>query len=52
MATGHRQQPAPVPDLCGWAHYKGSLVLGPDGDPVSHGEGIITPGERAAVLVL
>jgi site-specific DNA recombinase len=39
-----------APFLCGWARHNGSLVLGPDGDPVSYGEGIITPGERAAVL--
>ncbi len=39
-----------APSVCGWARHNGSLVLGPDGDPVSYGEGIITPGERAAVL--
>ena len=39
-----------APSLCGWARHNGSLVLGADGDPVSYGEGIITPGERAAVL--
>jgi DNA invertase Pin-like site-specific DNA recombinase len=38
------------PSLCGWARHKGSLVLDVDGDPVSYGKGIITPGERAAVL--
>jgi site-specific DNA recombinase len=39
-----------APSLCGWGRHKGSLVLSADGDPVSYGEAIITPGERAAVL--
>jgi hypothetical protein len=39
-----------APSLCGWGRHKGALVLGADEDPVSYGEAIITPGERAAVL--
>jgi len=38
------------PALVGWQAHNGSLVLGPDGDPVSFGEGILTPGEYARVL--
>jgi site-specific DNA recombinase len=38
------------PALVGWRSHHGRLVLGPDGEPVSFGESIITPGERARVL--
>jgi site-specific DNA recombinase len=38
------------PVLVGWARHDGRIVLGPDGDPVSFGEGILTPGEHARVL--
>ena len=38
------------PALCGWRSHKGRLVLGPDGEPVSFGESIITPAERAKIL--
>jgi DNA invertase Pin-like site-specific DNA recombinase len=38
------------PALCGWRSHKGRLVLGPDGEPVSFGESIITPAERAQIL--
>jgi hypothetical protein len=33
-----------APSLCGWGRHKGSLVLSADGDPVSYGDAIITPG--------
>jgi DNA invertase Pin-like site-specific DNA recombinase len=36
--------------LVGWAVHNGQVVLGPDGEPVSFGEGILTPGEYARVL--
>jgi site-specific DNA recombinase len=39
------------PALVGWATHNGRIVLGPDGEPVSFGEGILTPGEHARVLV-
>jgi site-specific DNA recombinase len=39
------------PVLVGWARHNGRIVLGPDGEPVSFGEGILTPGEHARVLV-
>ena len=39
------------PVLVGWATHNGRIVLGPDGEPVSFGEGILTPGEHARVLV-
>jgi len=38
------------PALCGWRSHKDRLVLGPDGEPVSFGESIITPAERAQIL--
>src|SRR6266498_6088700 len=38
------------PALCGWRSHKGRLVLGPDGEPVSFGESVITPAERAQIL--
>jgi site-specific DNA recombinase len=38
------------PALCGWRSHKDRLVLGPDGEPVSFGESIITPAERAKIL--
>jgi site-specific DNA recombinase len=38
------------PAIVGWRAYNGRVVLGPDGEPVSFGEGVITPGERARVL--
>jgi hypothetical protein len=38
------------PVLVGWARHNGRIVLGPDGEPVSFGEGILTPGEHARVL--
>jgi site-specific DNA recombinase len=39
------------PVLVGWARHNGRIVLGPDGEPVSFGEGILTPGEHARVLM-
>jgi site-specific DNA recombinase len=39
------------PVLVGWATHNGRIVLGLDGEPVSFGEGILTPGEHARVLV-
>jgi site-specific DNA recombinase len=38
------------PSLVGWQRHKGRIVLGPDGEPVSFGEGILTPGEHARLL--
>lgn len=38
------------PVLVGWARHNGRIVLGPDGESVSFGEGILTPGEHARVL--
>lgn len=38
------------PSLVGWQRHNGRIVLGPDGDPVSFGEGVLTPGEHARVL--
>jgi DNA invertase Pin-like site-specific DNA recombinase len=38
------------PALCGWRQHNGKVVLGPDGEPVSFGEALITPGERARIL--
>jgi site-specific DNA recombinase len=38
------------PALVGWRAHNGRVVLGPDGEPVSFGEGIISPGERARIL--
>jgi site-specific DNA recombinase len=38
------------PALAGWQRHKGRIVLGPDGEPVSFGEGILTSGEHARVL--
>jgi hypothetical protein len=35
----------------GWARHNGRIVLGPDGEPVSFGDGILSPGEHARVLV-
>jgi site-specific DNA recombinase len=39
------------PVLVGWARHNGRIVLGPDGEPVNFGEGILTPGEHARVLM-
>jgi len=39
------------PVLVGWARHNGRIVLGPDGEPVSFGEGILMPGEHARVLM-
>ena len=38
------------PALVGWQEHNGRIVLGPDGDPVSFGDGILEPGEHARVL--
>jgi site-specific DNA recombinase len=38
------------PALVGWRRHQGRIVLGADGDPVSFGEGILTPGEHPRVL--
>jgi site-specific DNA recombinase len=38
------------PALVGWQQHNGRIVLGPDGDPVSFGDGILEPGEHARVL--
>jgi site-specific DNA recombinase len=38
------------PVLAGWQRHNGKIVLGPDGDPVSFGQGILTPGEHARLL--
>jgi DNA invertase Pin-like site-specific DNA recombinase len=38
------------PALVGWQKHNGRIVLGPDGDPVSFGDGILEPGEHAQVL--
>ena len=38
------------PSLVGWQRHKGRIVLGPDGEPVSFGEGILSPGEHARLL--
>jgi site-specific DNA recombinase len=38
------------PSLVGWQRHKDKVVLAPDGDPVSFGEGILQPGEHARVL--
>jgi site-specific DNA recombinase len=38
------------PVLVGWARHDGRIVLDPDGEPVSFGEGILTPCEHARVL--
>jgi site-specific DNA recombinase len=38
------------PALVGWQRHNGRIVLGPDGEPVSFGEGILTPGEHARLL--
>jgi site-specific DNA recombinase len=38
------------PALTGWRQHHGKVVLGPEGEPVSFGEGILTPGERARLL--
>jgi site-specific DNA recombinase len=38
------------PALVGWQRHNGSIVLGPTGEPVSFGEGIVTPGEHARLL--
>jgi site-specific DNA recombinase len=38
------------PALTAWRQHRGKVVLGPDGDPVSFGDGILTPGERARLL--
>jgi site-specific DNA recombinase len=39
------------PVLVGWARHNGRIVLGPDGEPVGFGDGILSPGEHARVLV-
>jgi site-specific DNA recombinase len=38
------------PVLAGWRQHRGSVVLGPDGEPVSFGAGILQPAERARIL--
>jgi site-specific DNA recombinase len=38
------------PVLVGWRQHRGRVVLGPDGQPVSFGDGILEPGERARIL--
>jgi site-specific DNA recombinase len=38
------------PALVGWQMHNGRIVLGPDGDPVSVGHGILEAGEHARVL--
>jgi hypothetical protein len=38
------------PALVGWQEHNGRILLGPDGDPVSFGDGILDPGEHARVL--
>jgi len=38
------------PALVGWQKHNGRIVLGPDGDPISFGDGILEPGEHARVL--
>ena len=38
------------PALVGWRSHNDRVVLGPDGEPVSFGESIITAGERARIL--
>jgi DNA invertase Pin-like site-specific DNA recombinase len=38
------------PALTAWRQHRGKVVLGPEGEPVSFGEGILTPGERARLL--
>jgi site-specific DNA recombinase len=38
------------PAMVGWQKHNGRIVLGADGEPVSFGEGILTPGEHARVL--
>jgi site-specific DNA recombinase len=38
------------PALVGWQRHNGRIVLGPDGEPVSFGKGILPLGEHARVL--
>jgi site-specific DNA recombinase len=38
------------PALAGWQRHNGKIVVGPDGEPVSFGEGILTPGEHVRLL--
>ena len=38
------------PALCGWRQHNGKVVLGPDGEPVSFGDAILTAGDRARIL--
>jgi site-specific DNA recombinase len=38
------------PALVGWRQHKGKVVVGPDGEPVSFGDGIFTAGDRVRVL--
>jgi DNA invertase Pin-like site-specific DNA recombinase len=38
------------PVLAGWRQHRGSVVLGPDGEPVSFGDGILQPDERIRIL--
>jgi site-specific DNA recombinase len=38
------------PALAGWQRHNGKIVVGPSGEPVSFGEGILTPGEHARLL--
>jgi hypothetical protein len=38
------------PALVGWMEHDGRIVLDGSGDPVSFGEGIITPAERVRIL--
>jgi site-specific DNA recombinase len=38
------------PALAGWQRHNGKTVVGPDGEPVSFGESILSPGEHAGLL--
>jgi site-specific DNA recombinase len=38
------------PALAGWRQHRGKVVLGPDDEPISFGDGILTPSERACLL--
>jgi DNA invertase Pin-like site-specific DNA recombinase len=38
------------PALCGWRQHNRKVVLGPDGEPVSFGDAILAPGDRARIL--
>jgi site-specific DNA recombinase len=38
------------PVLVGWRQHRGAVVLGPDGQPVSFGAGILQPAERTRII--